>query len=140
MIRLGWVKEFMPAAFTALAPMLIVERVEPTRTFFCDRLGFKATLDMQHDGRIGFSIVERGAVRIMLQSEASLRADMGETPVAGPFGAWLYIDVDNVEELVPEIVDTDVVVALRRTSYGRHEIGVREPGGNVIVFASRSPD
>jgi hypothetical protein len=33
--------------------------------------------------------------------------------------------------------DADVVLPLRRTPYGMHEIGVREPGGNIVVFASR---
>lgn len=129
----------MPVHYSSLAPVLVVEQVEPTRAFFCDRLGFTATTDIVHDTALGFSIVERGAVRVIIQSDASLRAEAGESSIAGPYKAYLYVDVSDVDELIPQIVDADVVLSLRHTAYGRHEIGIREPGGNVIVFASRTP-
>lgn len=127
----------MAVHFRALTPVLIVGAVEPTRAFFVDRLGFAVRTDREHAGQLGFLIVARGSVTIMIQSEASLRADSGESYVAGPYKASLYIDVDDVEAFVPEVADADVVLPLRKTAYGMHEIGVREPGGNIITFASR---
>jgi hypothetical protein len=130
----------VPVHFTTLTPVLVVAQVEPTRAFFCDRLGFAGITDVEHEGSLGFSIVQRDGVTIMIQSDASLRADAGENYVPGPYKAALYIDVGDIEALVPEIVDADVVLPLRRTPYGMHEMGVREPGGNVIVFATRLSD
>jgi uncharacterized glyoxalase superfamily protein PhnB len=127
----------MPVQFNEVTPMLIVGAVEPTRAFFCDRLGFAALTDVEHNGAIGFSLLRRGEVAIMVQSDASVRADAGENYVPGPYKAAIYIEVDDVPALVPEVADADVVLPLRRTPYGRHEIAVREPGGNIVVFASR---
>jgi catechol 2,3-dioxygenase-like lactoylglutathione lyase family enzyme len=127
----------MAVHFSDLTPVLIVDAVEPTRAFFVDRLGFAVQTDLEHDGRLGFSMVARGNVTIMIQSDASLRADAGESYVPGPYKASLYIDIDDVEAFVPEVADADVVLPLRRTAYGMHEIAVREPGGNIVVFASR---
>ncbi len=31
--------------------------------------------------------------------------------------------------------DTEYVVPRRKTFYGADEIGVREPGGNIVIFA-----
>jgi len=125
--------------FSALTPVLVVPQVEPTRAFFCDRLGFAVVTDVEHEGSIGFSILQRDGVTVMVQSDTSLRADAGESYVPGPYKASLYIDVNDVEALVPEIADADVVLPLRRTAYGMHEVGVREPAGNVIVFAAPLP-
>lgn len=127
----------MAVHFAGVTPVLIVERVEPTRSFFADRLGFAVLTDVAHGAALGFSMLQRGNVTIMVQSHASLRADAGESYVPGPYKASVYIEVDDVEALVPEIADADVVLPLRRTPYGMHEVGVREPGGNVVVFASR---
>jgi catechol 2,3-dioxygenase-like lactoylglutathione lyase family enzyme len=127
----------MSGEFVGITPVLIVTDVEPTRAFFADRLGFAVLSDVDHAGALGFSMLRRGRVTVMVQSDASLRADAGENYVPGPYKAALYIQVDDVEALVPEVADADIVLPLRRTPYGMHEIGVREPGGNVVVFASR---
>ncbi|MBV9440743.1 MAG: hypothetical protein JOZ24_12185, partial [Candidatus Eremiobacteraeota bacterium] len=51
----------------------------------------------------------------------------------------LFVKVSNVELVVPEIADADIIVPLRRTFYGMHEITVREPGGHAVTFASELP-
>jgi hypothetical protein len=127
----------MPAHFLAATPVLVVESPAATRAFFVDRLGFRDRPVPDPAGRI---VIERGDVAIVIASQAALQADFGAAFVAGPFSALLSIEVDDVETLVPEIVDTDVVLALRKTAAGTQEIGVREPGGNIIVFASGPRD
>jgi hypothetical protein len=47
------------------------------------------------------------------------------------------VTVSQVELIVPQIADAEVIVPLRKTFYGMHEITVREPGGHAITFASR---
>jgi hypothetical protein len=127
----------MAVEFVGVTPVLVVGSVEPTRAFFADRLGFAVLSDVEHAGVLGFSMLQRDGVTVMVQSDASLRADVGENYVPGPYKAMLYIRVADVEAFVPEVADADVVLPLRRTPYGMHEIGVREPGGNIVVFASR---
>jgi hypothetical protein len=127
----------MRVHYAAVTPVLIVDKVAPTQKFFCDRLGFIVRAESEHDGAIGFATLQRDDVTLIVQSDAALRADAGESYVPGPYKASLYIEVDDVEALVPEVADADVVQPLARTSRGRHQIAIREPGGNIIVFASR---
>jgi uncharacterized glyoxalase superfamily protein PhnB len=51
----------------------------------------------------------------------------------------LYVTVSNVDLVVPAVADADVIVPLRKTFYGMHEITVREPGGHALTFASELP-
>ncbi len=127
----------MSVQFLGVSPVLIVDAVEPTRAFFIDRLGFAVVAEVEHAGKLGFTMLQRHQVTVMVQSNASLRADAGENFVPGPYQASIYVWIDDVEAFVPEVADADVVLPLRRTAYGMHEIGIREPGGNIVVFASR---
>lgn len=129
--------------FTSIAPVLIVERVEPTRDFFRDRLGFTETSTVAHGDAVGFALLERDGVTVMVQSRASVIADVGHDAVRrmdeayGRQGAvGLYLTVSEVDLVVPAVADTDVLVPLRKTFYGAHEITVREPGGHAVTFAS----
>ena len=64
---------------------------------------------------------------------------MNET-ISGRGAVGLYMSVSDVELVVPAIADTDVLVPLRKTFDGMHEITVREPGGHSVTFASRLPE
>ena len=131
-------------AYESLAPVLIVERVEPTRDFFRDRLGFTQTAVVPHGDALGFVMLQKGNVTVMVQSHASVIDDVGHDAaravnetVSGRGAASLFITVNDVELVVPEIADADVIVPLRKTFYGMHEITVREPGGHAVTFASQ---
>ncbi|HEV3088482.1 MAG TPA: VOC family protein [Candidatus Elarobacter sp.] len=133
--------------YESVAPVMIVERVAPTRDFFRDRLGFAVTVALDHDGELGFVMLVKGGVTIMVQSHASTIADVGHDAtrkvnetISGRGAVMLYLTVSNVELLVPEVADADVIVPLRKTFYGMHEITVREPGGHAVMFASRLPE
>ena len=132
--------------YESVAPVLIVERVEPTRDFFRDRLGFTQTVEVPHEDTLGFVILEQNGVQVMVQSHASVIADVGpdaaravNETISGRGAVGLYISVSDVELVVPAVADADVIVPLRKTFYGAHEITVREPGGHAVTFASRLP-
>jgi|HubBroStandDraft_1064217.scaffolds.fasta_scaffold03440_7 uncharacterized glyoxalase superfamily protein PhnB len=130
--------------YESVAPVLIVERVEPTRDFFRDRLGFAQVAEVPHAGHLGFAMLEKDDVRVMIQSHASVIADVGHDAarainetISDRGAATLFVTVSQVELIVPQIADAEVIVPLRKTFYGMHEITVREPGGHAITFASR---
>ncbi|BDE05990.1 hypothetical protein WPS_12660 [Vulcanimicrobium alpinum] len=136
----------MHLRYESVAPVLIVERVEPTRDFFRDRLGFAQTAEVEHEGALGFVMLEKDDVTIMVQSHASVIADFGDDAarsmneaISGRGAAMLYVNVSSVEIIIPQVADADVIVPPRRTSFGMHEIVVREPGGHAVAFASRLP-
>lgn len=133
-----------PLRYESIAPVLIVEQVEPTRNFFRDRLGFTQTAEVDHEGRLGFVMLEKDRVSVMVQSHASVIADVGHdaaravnATMSGRGAATLFVVVSEIELLVPQVADADVLVPLRKTFYGMHELTVREPGGHAITFASR---
>src|SRR4030081_1832732 len=104
--------------YESVAPVLIVERVEPTRDFFRDRLGFTQTAVVMHDDGLGFAMLEKDGITVMIQSHAAVGHDaaraMNET-ISGRGAATLFITVSEVELVVPVIADADVIVPLRKT-------------------------
>ena len=72
----------------------------------------------------------------MIQSIASLGKDLpAMTELARP-AACLYIEVSDFDDLLKRVSAAPVVVPVRTTFYGMKEIGVRDPGGNVVLFAA----
>lgn len=117
-----------------LTPILAVESIEPTLPFWIDALGFEKTTEVPHEETLGFVILERGGREVMLQTVASMRADVPAiAPAAG--GSVLFVEVDDLSAIERAVEGFDVVVPRRSTFYGAEEIFVREPGGNVIGFA-----
>jgi hypothetical protein len=127
----------MPVHLSAPVAMLAVEQLEPTRAFLCDRLGFRVT-SPDATGAAGRLDVRRDDAVLLLCTDAWLQAEAGDGVLGGPYRGLIRIDVGDVEPFVPEVADADVVLPLRRDANGTHEIGVREPGGNLIMFTSRS--
>jgi uncharacterized glyoxalase superfamily protein PhnB len=132
--------------YESIAPVLIVERVAPTRDFFRDRLGFAQTAVVADGDELGFAMLEKDGVTVMIQSHASLLDDVGHDAaravnetISGRGAVGVYLSVSDVDLVIPAIADTDVIVPLRKTFYGMHEITVREPGGHAVTFASRLP-
>ncbi len=120
-----------------LSPVLVLDAIEPALPFFRDRLGFTvlATVPLREGAdELGFAMLQRDAVEVMLQTRASVRADM---PALADEGnrATLFVEVTDVAAIERALVGCEIVVPRRRTFYGADEIGVRAPGGHVLVFA-----
>lgn len=117
-----------------LTPVLIVDRVEPCAEFWTSRLGFARTAEVPHEGALGFVILERDGVELMYQSRASVAADLPSL-ATDAYRTVLFIEVEDVDAVERAMEGVEVVQPRRTTFYGMTEIGIREPGGNVIVFA-----
>jgi len=115
---------------------LIVPSIEDCLPFYVDRLGFTKTVEVPHDGKLGFVILKRGALELMLQTRASVDADVPGMDPAG-FRAALFIEVDKLDPIRKALTDWPRVIPERTTFYGTREIVVRDPAGNVLTFASR---
>lgn len=115
---------------------LIVPSIEACLPFYVERLGFTQTVDVPHEGKLGFVILKRGKLELMLQSRASVAADIVGLDPDG-FRAALYIEVDQLAPIRKALEAWPRVVPERTTFYGAREIIVRDPAGNVLAFASR---
>ena len=122
-----------------LTPILLVEEIEPCLPFWVDRLGFKTLAEMPEGDKLGFVILARDGVEIMYQTRALMAKDIPD--LAGgavPGSTILYVDVASIEDTLERLEGVDVLVPLRQTTYGRAEIFVREPAGNVIAFTAEA--
>ena len=78
--------------------VLVVDAIEPALPFWCERVGFSVTLSVPHGGDggpIGFAILERDGVELMLQTRDSVREDVPAL-ADEPNRASLFIEVDDV--------------------------------------------
>lgn len=120
-----------------LTPVLVVDRVEACAEFWTGRLGFARTAEVPHGGELGFVILERGGVELMYQSRASVADDLPPL-AADEYRTVLFIEVDDLDAVERAMQGVEVVQTRRTTFYGTTEIGIREPGGNVVIFAQRT--
>ena len=118
-----------------LTPNLIVPSIEDCLPFWVGRLGFEKTVEVPDGDRLGFVILHRGAVELMLQSAASLAKDVA--PLAeGAHRAVLYLEVEDLAPIRAALEGWPEVVPERSTPYGAREIIVRDQAGNAVFFAA----
>jgi uncharacterized glyoxalase superfamily protein PhnB len=88
---------------------------------------------------LGFAIVKRDEVELMLQSQQSLAAELPEFRRRSVGGAiTLYIQVANARELYEQVKDRVTICKdLHTTFYGAEEFYIRDGNGYVLTFASR---
>lgn len=122
-----------------LTPVLVVEAIEPQLPFWVGRLGFARTVEVPHGDALGFVILARGGVEVMLQARASVREDappLGDTQ-AGQ--AVLFVEVADLAAVERALDGLPLVFPRRRTFYGSEEVCARDPAGNAITFAQFPP-
>ena len=121
-----------------LTPVLYVEAIEPCLPFWVERLGFTKTVEVPAGDDLGFVVLVKDAVEVMLQSRASVEGDVPAL-ATGPFtatGVALYLEVADLAEVRDALRGSDVLDPERTTLYGATEIWVRAPGGFVVAFAA----
>ena len=120
-----------------LTPNLIVEDIEAALPFWVDRLGFEKTVEVPHEGRLGFVILVRDATELMLQSRASLASDVPAL-ASGAHRTALYLEVEDLAPIRAALEGWPKVIPERTTFYGARELVVQDPAGNPVFFAARS--
>jgi uncharacterized glyoxalase superfamily protein PhnB len=123
--------------FKGLAPVLVVEAVEPCLAFWVDRLGFTAANQVPGpDGKLVFASVQKDGVEIMYQTRASVLAEKPDqaSELTGHSTA-LFLTVENLDPVERAMKGAPLVKARHQTFYGSTELYVREPGGNTVGFA-----
>jgi uncharacterized glyoxalase superfamily protein PhnB len=116
--------------------VLFVQDVEPCMKFWVDRLGFEKTVEVPDGNKLAFVILKKGDVELMYQSYASVEKDVpAHAQLARKGPTFLYVEVDNLDEVIAAMKGVDVSMPVRTTFYGTKEIGYKDPGGHMITFA-----
>jgi uncharacterized glyoxalase superfamily protein PhnB len=119
-----------------ITPVLYVEKIEPCVSFWVDRLGFEKTVEVPDGDSLGFVILQKGSVEIMYQTFAGAEKDAEAIAREISGGrTFLYVEVDNLEDVIGAMKGANVVLPKRTTFYGATEIGVKDPAGHMLVFA-----
>ncbi len=125
-----------PSVMKKLTPVLVVDEIESCLPFWMDRLGFAKTVEVPEGSKLGFVILQKDGVEVMYQSRESVEKDIPAlVPERGGHPVGLFVEVGDVGAVERALSGFEVVLARRKTFYGMDEIGLREPGGNVVVFA-----
>lgn len=130
-----------PYSLRALAPVLVVDALEPSVDFWATQLGF--TVENQVPGPDGtpvFASVKKDGIEIMYQSRASVLADYPSMAkeLDGHSAALFFMvprtaDLDALER---RATGATVVKPRHDTFYGTTEFYIREPGGHMVGFAA----
>ena len=119
-----------------LAPVLTVEAIEPCLPFWSERLGFTVAGQVPAGDAIAFAMLIQGNVHVMYQSRKSVADDLKNvTPEDLNARTMLYVSVSDIDAVERALQGVEIVVPRRKTFYGATEVAVREPGGNIVVFA-----
>ncbi len=120
-----------------VTPVRIVDRIEPCLPFWCGELGYEKGAEVPHDGALGFVILQSAAGEIMLQTRASLAADLPSVAARKP-DTVMFIEVASLERARNAVEGAEVLVAERTTFYGMRETVVVDPQGCVVIFAEKA--
>jgi uncharacterized glyoxalase superfamily protein PhnB len=123
-----------------LTPVLVVDAVQPSIDFWEKRLGFTKTVEVPHENTVGFAILVKGDVEVMLQSVDSVRADLGKSGDVTGRSTALFMEVSDLAAVEAALQGYPIELPRRTTFYGMHEVGVKEPGGHFIIFAQPTQD
>jgi uncharacterized glyoxalase superfamily protein PhnB len=119
-------------------PILFVDRIEPSLPFWTERLGFIRTAEVPHGDVLGFVILERDGVEIMMQTLDSAKADLPD--VAKGFqlnSVSQFMEVDSLDEILVGLSGYNLLTPVRTTFYGMREAVVADPAGFILVFAQK---
>jgi lactoylglutathione lyase len=119
---------------TSAIPVIAVSDSARSEDYYCDVLGFQRMFAYPPDAARRdprYLGVARDGVWLHLQSFKPERAGMTD--------AFLW--VEDVGRLYDKVSARGAVVQLPPTdqTWGTRETGIRDPDGNVLVFATRQP-
>jgi catechol 2,3-dioxygenase-like lactoylglutathione lyase family enzyme len=125
---------------TKTTPLFLVDAIEPQLSYWRERLGYAVTAEVAHGDRLGFVILERDGLEIMLQTQASAEADNAAvTREVRRAGVALFHEVDSIDAFHERLRGPDLLAGPRDTFYGMREIYVKDPAGYVHGYAQPLP-
>jgi catechol 2,3-dioxygenase-like lactoylglutathione lyase family enzyme len=126
--------------FTSITPVLFVDDIEPCLPFWTERLGFELHAHVEgDDGKHQFVLLLRDGLQVMYQTRRSVEEDLDRLGERDRHTSiCLYLSVDDIDAVEAALGGLPRVQERRTTFYGATEIGVREPSGNVVVFAQHA--
>jgi uncharacterized glyoxalase superfamily protein PhnB len=119
-----------------ITSVLFAAEIEPCLKFWIERFGFEKTIEVPEGNELAFAIVQKGGVELMYQTYASAEKDVSAvSPEVRKGPSFLYVEVENLDEILSVLKGAEIVMPVRTTFYGAREIAIKDPAGHVITFA-----
>lgn len=118
-----------------VTPVLYVNEIEPCLNFWVERVGLEKTAEVPDGNKLGFVMLNKGTTEVMLQTFASAEKDVAGSSKEFHGPTFLYVEVDDLNALEARMQGVKVEIPARTTFYGAREIGYKDPGGHVVLFA-----
>jgi uncharacterized glyoxalase superfamily protein PhnB len=119
-------------------PVLIVDRIEPSLPFWIERLGFTKITEVPHGDALGFVILERDGVEVMMQTLDSVKADLADVGNLMKLNTTSqYIEVDSLDDVLQGLSGDSLLTPVRTAFYGMREAIVADPAGFILTFAQK---
>ena len=119
-----------------LTPVLYVEAIESCLDLWVKRLGFEKTVEVSEGDKLGFVILAKDGMEVMYQSRASVAKDVAAFAARALGRTNLYLEVEDLSKVERAMTGVRLALPRRKTFYGASEIGVQDPSGNLIIFAT----
>lgn len=122
-------------ALKRLTPVLYVHEIEPCLDLWVNRLGFKKAMEVPEGAKLGFVGLTKGKYEVMYQTLASVATDVPAFASRAAGETNLFIEVEDIDAIEQAVKGMPLAVPRRKTFYGSTEVGVKDPAGNVVLFA-----
>ncbi|WP_031499592.1 hypothetical protein [Bryobacter aggregatus] len=95
-------------------------------------------MEVPHEGHLGFVILVREGIEVMLQTWASAKADAPEAVLEGKGQPTnLFLEVQDFHSVRSALSAFPVLMPERVASYGMREMGFLAPSGHPVWIATR---
>lgn len=128
----------MPNETKKVTAVLLVDAIEPCLEFWVDRMGWTMGATVPGERGLAFAIVATDGVELMYQTWESAHDDLRSVERVSGTSVALFVEVEDLSAIERQIGGVEIALPRRRTFYGMDEIGVREPGGHLVVFAQQT--
>lgn len=116
-------------------PVLLVGAVEATRDFF-KRVGFTVSVEVPDGNAVGFAMLDRDGVQLMVETRANSREPQALREVMMKSRqAAVFVEVDDLDAVIAALAGDKVLVERHKTFYNSDELTYQVPGGHIVTFA-----
>jgi len=128
-------KEGNPMSLRKMTPNLYTDDVRACARFWVDRLHFEQTMEVPEGDNLAFVSLHKGSLELMYGSYKSLGQDPAVQQAFQKGTSFLFIEVENLDEIVAAMQGAPIVAPVHKTFYGSTEFTVKDPAGHLITFA-----
>ncbi|HYL76748.1 MAG TPA: VOC family protein [Bryobacteraceae bacterium] len=127
-------EETKPMTIKRITTNLYADEIEPCIQFW-ERMGFEKVKDVPAGNKLAFAMLQKGNLELMYGTYSSLAQDPDVAKAFQKGTTYLFVEVENLDDVIPATTGAEIVKAKHQTFYGSTEISVKDPAGHIVTFA-----